>query len=55
MPNEEMITIKKSLYEKLLRDSKQLSHLNAAGVDNWEGYSYYSSEEDIDEEDEEYE
>ncbi len=34
----EMITIPKSQYLELLADSKLLRHLEALGVDNWEGY-----------------
>lgn len=32
------ITISKAEYESLLKDSEKLSALEAAGVDNWEGY-----------------
>jgi len=39
---EEMVTIKKSEYTKLEKRSKWLGYLEAAGVDNWEGYSYAS-------------
>lgn len=35
---EEMITISKKLYDKLMRESKLLGCLEAAGVDNWDGY-----------------
>jgi len=35
---EEMVTIPKSQYEKLLRDSTFLGCLEACGVDNWDGY-----------------
>ena len=35
---EETITISKKEYESLLEDSEKLSALEAAGVDNWEGY-----------------
>ncbi len=34
----EMITITKQEYEKLLKDSYWLNALETAGVDNWEGY-----------------
>ena len=37
---EEMVTIKKSEYDQLLKDSDWLACLEAAGVDNWEGYDY---------------
>jgi hypothetical protein len=35
---EETVTISKKEYESLLEDSEKLSALEAAGVDNWEGY-----------------
>ena len=35
---EETVTIKKSEYEELLKDSNWLACLEAAGVDNWQGY-----------------
>lgn len=38
--NEEKITITKKEYESLLEDSKFIQALRAAGVDNWEGYSF---------------
>lgn len=34
----ETVTISKELYEELIRDSKVLNALRAAGVDNWEWY-----------------
>lgn len=34
----ETITINKTEYDQLLKDSKMLECLEAAGVDNWEGY-----------------
>jgi hypothetical protein len=34
----EMITIKKSYYDELMRNDLKLSALDAAGVDNWNGY-----------------
>ena len=36
--SEETITISKKEYESLLQDSKKLSALEGAGVDNWQGY-----------------
>ena len=46
---EEMIEITKKEYESLLKDSEWLRALEAAGVDNWEGYDiaidYYDGEE----------
>ena len=38
--NEEMITITKKEYERLLERDDWLMCLEAAGVDNWEGYYY---------------
>lgn len=35
--NEEMITIPKSEYDQLCKDSEWLGYLEAAGVDNWDG------------------
>lgn len=37
---EEMVTITKAEYVQLLEDSHWLSCLEAAGVDNWEGFDY---------------
>ena len=34
----EMITIKKSYYDELMKNDLKLSALDAAGVDNWNGY-----------------
>jgi|WetSurMetagenome_2_1015567.scaffolds.fasta_scaffold341278_3 hypothetical protein len=36
--DKEMIEISKEEYKHLLEDSKMLSALEQAGVDNWEGY-----------------
>ena len=36
--NEETVTISKSEYNRLLKDSQLLVGLLAAGVDNWSGY-----------------
>ena len=38
MENEEMITITKAEYDRLVEDSVWLSYLEGAGVDNWEGF-----------------
>lgn len=35
---EEMITIPKSIYDQLCKDSEWLGFLEAAGVDNWDGF-----------------
>lgn len=37
---EETVTIAKSEYERLVEDSEWLGCLEAAGVDNWEGYEF---------------
>jgi hypothetical protein len=34
---QEMITIPKSEYDQLCKDSEWLGYLEAAGVDNWQG------------------
>jgi len=34
------ITISKEEYEELLKDQKLLQCLQAAGVNNWDGYDY---------------
>ncbi|MFL1672633.1 hypothetical protein [Paenibacillus dendritiformis] len=39
MDTDQTITIAKSEYERLLRDSEFLGCLEACGVDNWGGYS----------------
>ena len=36
--DKEMVKISKEEYKHLLEDSDILSALNAAGVDNWDGY-----------------
>lgn len=36
--NEETVTISRAMYEMLKEDSEFLAKLEAAGVDNWEGY-----------------
>ena len=41
------VTIQREEYDALLNDSKFLRALEAAGVDNWEGYSFAT--EDFDE------
>jgi hypothetical protein len=43
MPND-TITIFQSQYDQFVRDSKKLAALEAAGVDNWEGYGEALSE-----------
>jgi len=37
---EEMITISLKEYEALKEDKRFLNALEAAGVDNWDGYDY---------------
>lgn len=48
MPTEETVTIPLSEYEDLKRSSLFLSRLEAAGVDNWEGYDLAFEDEDED-------
>lgn len=36
--SDEMVRISKKEYESLLNDSQWLCALEAAGVDNWDGY-----------------
>ncbi len=36
---DETVTIPCSEYESLKRSAKMLANLEAAGVDNWDGYS----------------
>jgi hypothetical protein len=40
MSDQDTVTISKSIYEHLLHDSRWLECLEAAGVDNWDGYEY---------------
>ena len=37
---QKMVTITKKEYNRLLDSAEWLSYLEAAGVDNWEGYDY---------------
>ena len=37
---QEMVTITKKEYDQLNEDSEWLGYLEAAGVDNWEGFDY---------------
>ena len=39
-PTEETVVISKKEYEMLLRAADWLGCLEAAGVDNWQGYDY---------------
>lgn len=36
--SDEMVTLPLESYESLCKDSRKLTALEAAGVDNWEGY-----------------
>lgn len=40
MPAKDTVTISTVEYEGLKRDSNFLANLEAAGVDNWDGYHY---------------
>ena len=37
---DKTVTISEEEYEELKSDSKFLDYLQAAGVDNWDGYDY---------------
>jgi hypothetical protein len=39
-PGTEMVSIPRKRYESLMADSDTLARLEAAGVDNWEGYEH---------------
>ncbi len=41
---DESVTISKERYEELREAERTLNALQAAGVDNWEGYEYAMSE-----------
>jgi hypothetical protein len=43
---EETVTISKKRYDSLIDAQKKLDRLEAAGVDNWEGYSEAFIDED---------
>ncbi len=51
-----MVTISKTTYDELIRDSKILRALEAGGVDNWEWYSESLKDAGlyVDEDDEDY-
>ena len=38
--SEETITITMKLYNSLVEDSRWLTYLERAGVDNWSGYDF---------------
>lgn len=40
MQESNNVTISKKEYDQLIKDSEFLEALRAAGVDNWDGYSY---------------
>lgn len=46
------ITIMMKRYNELTEKEKELDHLHALGVDNWEGYQLPGLEEEEEEEDE---
>lgn len=48
--NDGVITISREEYDRLLKDSRFLDKLYAAGVDNWEGFSIACEETEEDEE-----
>lgn len=43
-----MVQITEKRYASLIEAENQLDHLQALGVDNWEGYSYYKDEDEED-------
>lgn len=47
---KEIITITEEGYDRLLKDSTFLYYLDAAGLDNWEGYEI-AKEEKLENED----
>ena len=49
--SKETITISLDRFKRLVKDSKQLHHLEANGVDNWEEYSRVGDDDDETEED----
>ena len=44
--DDDLITISHREYNDLIARSKQLRRLEAAGVDNWEGYPELEDDED---------
>ena len=49
-PTQEMVTITRQEYDRLTQESIFLSYLEAAGIDNWDGYEL-AKEEMLQEED----
>ncbi len=47
--DKETVTISKKEYDRLIEDSEFLTALEAAGVDNWEGYAMAREMVDADE------
>lgn len=47
---DEAVVISKKVYERLVERSLTLARLEAAGVDNWEGYPCGDPDEDFDDE-----
>lgn len=46
LPLPATVTIPKADYDQLVKDSEFLAALEACGVDNWEGYSLASGDDD---------
>lgn len=46
MVDDAEITISLKYYDELVADAKKLAKLEAAGVDNWDGYSIAFEEND---------
>ncbi len=43
---QDQVCVSRADYVRLVNRSKTLARLEAAGVDNWEGYSYAFDEDD---------
>lgn len=48
---DEVISVSRKKYDRLMEDSKKLQALEAAGVDNWDGYGFAMEEIWAEEED----
>lgn len=52
MTEDDSISISRRYYKELVADSRKLSKLEDAGVDNWVGYSFaFEGDKDEDEDD----
>jgi hypothetical protein len=48
---DDTVTISRKEYESLKEDAALLAHLEANGVNNWEGYSHPSWDDEDDDDD----